>query len=251
MPLPFSLTSGQALFLDFDGTLVDLAASPDAIRVEPTLTASLRRLQERLGGALALISGRSIADLDRWLHPLVLPAAGVHGAERRSAGGAVKPLNVPSLEAVAACAQRLAQAHPGVRVERKGAAVALHYREAPGAEAACVEAFGAAVAAAPGLRLLHGKMVLEALPLGVSKGHAVEAFLAEPPFEGRQPVFIGDDVTDEAGFDAVQRRGGLAVKVGPGETMATERLAGAAEVRQWLAAQAMQDPRKEPHAARA
>jgi trehalose 6-phosphate phosphatase len=251
MPLTSPLTSGQALFLDFDGTLVDLAPRPDAIVVEPALTASLRRLHERLGGALALISGRSIDDLDRWLQPLVLPAAGVHGAERRGAGGVVTTAALPSLESVAACARRLAQAHAGVRVERKAAAVALHYREAPGAEAACVEAFSAAVAEAPGLRLLHGKMVLEALPLGVSKGHAVEAFLAEPPFLGRQPVFIGDDVTDEAGFDVVQRRGGIAVKVGPGPTIATERLAGAAEVRQWLAAQAMKDPRKEPHAARA
>jgi trehalose 6-phosphate phosphatase len=238
MPISPPLNDDHALFLDFDGTLVDIAPSPDRIVVDPALTDALARLSERLGGALAIISGRPIAELDRWLLPLKLPAAGIHGAERRRAGGEVQRLPTGALAAVGARAEVLAAAHPGVRVERKGAAVAVHYREAPQWEGVCRDTLARAVAEAPGLQLLDGKMVLEVLPLGVSKGHAIEAFLAEPPFAGRQAIFLGDDVTDEAGFEAVQRRGGVAVKVGPGPTIATQRIEGAAAVRRWLLAAA-------------
>ncbi|MED5619426.1 trehalose-phosphatase [Ideonella sp. BN130291] len=238
MPISPPLNDDHALFLDFDGTLVDIAPSPDRIVVDPALTHALARLSERLGGALAIISGRPIAELDRWLAPLTLPAAGIHGAERRRAAGTVERLPTTALDAIATRAEALAATHPGLRVERKGAAVALHYREAPQWEAACREAITQALAGAPGLQLLDGKMVLEVLPRGVSKGHAIEAFLAEPPFAGRQPLFLGDDVTDEAGFEVVQRLGGVAVKVGPGPTIAAQRIDGAAAVRRWLLAAA-------------
>jgi trehalose 6-phosphate phosphatase len=224
-----------ALFLDFDGTLVDIAPSPDAVVVEQGLTDALSALVRRLGGAVAVISGRPLAQIDRWLAPLVLPAAGVHGAERRRADGRVERLSLASLDAVAQAAQRLADAHAGLLVERKSTAVALHYRLAPELEAVCVATMTAAAARDPALHAMRGKMVIEVLPHGVSKGHAVEQFLAEPPFSGRRPVFIGDDVTDEAGFAVVRRRGGAAVRVGPGHSVATHRIDSPAAVRTWLA----------------
>ena len=237
MPFSFDLDARSALFLDFDGTLVDIASTPDAVSVAPGLTDMLHRLAGALDGALALISGRPLEQLDRFLSPLVLPAAGVHGAERRRPDGVVERRALPALERVAALALRLAAQHPGLLVERKVSAVALHYRAAPELEASCRDAMAQAVEGEPSLHVMHGKMVLEALPRGVSKGHAVDAFLREPPFAGRRPVFIGDDVTDEAGFEAVQRAGGLAVRVGDGPSIATHQLPNPAAVRGWLARQ--------------
>lgn len=228
------LDSASALFLDFDGTLVDIAPAPDRVVVEPGLVASLGSLARCMGGALGIVSGRPIAEVDRWLAPLQLPVAGIHGAERRSADGAVRRIALSGLDAVAEAAERVATLHPGLRVERKGVAVALHYRLAPQHEADCLAAMADAVSRDPGLHLMRGKMVVEVLPNGVSKGHAIDAFLAEPPFAGRRPVFLGDDVTDEHGFAAVQRLGGEAVKVGPGDTIAALRLGSPDNVRRWL-----------------
>src|SRR5688572_16515775 len=218
------LDTRSALFLDFDGTLVDIAPAPDRVVVEPGLVDALGSLAHCMGGALGIVSGRPIAEVDRWLHPLVLPVAGIHGAERRRADGSLERIALAGLGEVAAAAERVAAQHPGLRVERKGVAVALHYRLAPEQEAQCLAAMADAVSRDPSLHLMRGKMVVEVLPNGVSKGHAIDAFLAEPPFAGRRPVFLGDDVTDEHGFAAVQRLGGQAVKVGPGETVAALRL---------------------------
>ena len=124
------------------------------------------------------------------------------------------------------------RAHPGLRLETKRGSLALHYRQAPELEGLCLETLSAAIARSPGLTLLRGKMVVEAKPAAVSKGRAIEAFLEEPPFAGRQPVFIGDDVTDEAGFAVVQARGGLGVKVGEGPTAALQRLPNPAAMRE-------------------
>jgi trehalose 6-phosphate phosphatase len=233
---PPILDPGCALFLDFDGTLVDIAPTPDAVVVPPGLTDALVRLAQRLHGAVALISGRPLAQLDQFLAPLRLPAAGIHGAERRRPDGIVERRALAELDAVADVAQRLAADRPGLLVERKPCAVALHYRGAPECEALCRDAMQEVVARQPALHAIHGKMVIEVLPAGVSKGHAVEQFLLELPFAGRRPVFIGDDVTDEDGFAAVLRAGGVAVRVGSGPTVATHGLSSPQAVRRWLAA---------------
>jgi trehalose 6-phosphate phosphatase len=224
----------SALFLDFDGTLVDIAAQPEAITVPAGLVQTLAELSGYLGGALALISGRPIAQIDAFLHPLRLPAAGVHGAERRSFNGDLTLVHTHPLEHVEQVASALADRHPGLRLEVKRGSLALHYRQAPELEQLCVEAMQEAVARSPGLALLRGKMVVEAKPGGATKGHAIEAFMHEPPFSGRLPVFVGDDVTDEVGFATVQRLHGLGVKVGEGPTVAWQRLESAAALRDQL-----------------
>jgi trehalose 6-phosphate phosphatase len=225
-----------ALFLDFDGSLVDIAPQPEAVIVPSGLVGTLESLKSYLGGAVALISGRPIEQIDAFLHPLQLPAAGVHGAERRSADGVVSLMSTHPLEHVEEAALALAAKHPQLRVENKRGSVALHYRQAPELERLCLETMQAAVEQSPGLTLLRGKMVAEAKPGGASKGHAIESFLREAPFAGRTPVFVGDDFTDEVGFSTVQRLRGLGVKVGDGATVAWQRLASPAALRYQLQA---------------
>lgn len=223
-----------ALFLDFDGTLVDLAPAPEAVVVPAGLLETLRTLAGYLGGALAVISGRPIAQIDEFLHPLRLPVAGVHGAERRSLDGALTLAHTHPLEHVEEVAAALAARYPALRVESKRGSLALHYRQAPELEQLCLEAMRAAVDESPGLTLLRGKMVVEAKPGGASKGHAIEAFMHEPPFLGRSAVFIGDDATDEVGFATVQRLLGLGIKVGEGPSVAWQRLESPAALRDQL-----------------
>jgi trehalose 6-phosphate phosphatase len=140
----------------------------------------------------------------------------------------------PDLRAVARLASALAAQHDALRVEIKTAGVALHYRHAPGLEAQCLQVMLEATGSAPGLELLRGKFVFEVKPLGVSKGTAIAAFMAQPPFAGRLPLFAGDDVTDEAGFASVQQLGGQSIKIGEGATLAHYRCATPAAFRQWL-----------------
>ncbi|HSV52495.1 MAG TPA: trehalose-phosphatase [Burkholderiaceae bacterium] len=223
-----------ALFFDFDGTLVDLAPQPDAVVMPPELTPTLGALADYLGGAVAVISGRPIDQIDQFFSPLRLPVAGVHGAERRSADGALSLLNTHSLEQVQQAAVALAGIHPALHVEHKRGSIALHYRQAPELEGACHAVMQAAVADSPGLTLLRGKMVFEAKPGDASKGHAIEAFLREAPFASRTPVFVGDDFTDEVGFCTVQNRGGLGVKVGAGASAAWHRVESPAVLRHEL-----------------
>ena len=225
-----------ALFLDFDGSLVDIAPQPEAVIVPSGLVATLAALERYLGGALALISGRPIEQIDAFLHPLRLPAAGVHGAERRGADGRVTLMSTHPLQHVEEAALALAARHTALRVENKRGSVALHYRQAPQLERLCLDTMQAAVQESPGLTLLRGKMVAEAKPGGASKGRAIEAFLHEPPFAGRVPLFVGDDVTDEVGFSTVQRMQGLGVKVGEGPTVAWHRLASPDALRAQLQA---------------
>ena len=186
-----------ALFLDVDGTLLEIAATPADVQVPQRLLEVLASLSARLGGALALVSGRPIADVDGLFAPLHLPVAGAHGAERRTASGKVQRRD----DSVAlAPAKRLlaawAEARPGVLLEDKGSALALHYRLAPELEACARRAAAAALAeTGPGFQLQDGKKVLEIRATSVSKGRAIEAFMSEPPFSGRLPVFLGDDVT--------------------------------------------------------
>jgi len=230
------LTRPTALFLDFDGTLVDLADQPELVHVPPELVPLLSDLRDRLAGALAVVSGRRIVDIDTFLAPLELPAAGEHGARRRNAAGTLFETTPHDLQPVIDAVLPLAEQHPGLRLERKEAAVALHYRHAPELETLCHATLSEALRGHPGLTLLHGKFVFEAKPAGVSKGHAIEAFMQEAPFTGRQPVFAGDDVTDEAGFASVRKLGGLGIKVGQGPTMAQHRCASPAELSIWLSA---------------
>ncbi len=229
-----ALCPSCALFLDFDGTLVDLVSNPQAVVVPPGLSATLARLRDILSGAVAVVSGRPIQQIDRFLEPLVLSVAGVHGAERRRADGSFAWEAVQPMQQVEARARALAQAHPSLVVEAKRGSVALHYRQAPQLQSLCLATMQSAVEGAPGLTLLCGKMVVEAKPSRTSKSQAIEAFLDEAPFAGRTPVFVGDDVTDESGFDSVQRRGGIGVKVGAGPTLARERVAHPAAMREAL-----------------
>lgn len=234
MPALFEPDANAALFLDFDGTLVDIAPQPDGICVPAGLVDTLQRVARGLKGALAVVSGRPIAEIDRWLTPLVLPVAGIHGAERRRVDGQIERPVRASMDIIVRVVEALARRHPGLRVENKGVSVALHYRRAPECEALCLATLTQAVQNVPGLQLLHGKMVAEVLPAGIDKGQAIAAFLREPPFGGRRPVFVGDDVTDEAGFTMVQQLGGTAVKIGPGDSAAALRLPSAQALRDWL-----------------
>ncbi|MGF1594776.1 MAG: trehalose-phosphatase [Kiloniellaceae bacterium] len=228
--------SAQALFLDVDGTLLPIAPHPDAVRVPPPLIALLEDLNARIGGALALVSGRSLANLDRLFAPLRLPAAGVHGLERRGADGIVHTGDTASLlQPLRGPLADFAGARQGLLVEDKQHSLALHYRAAPTYDAEAEAFLRDLAAAAPGLEVTRGKMVLEVKPAGVDKGTAIVAFLAEPPFAGRHPVYIGDDVTDEDAFAAVNAAGGLSIRVGAAAaTAATHRLADEAAVHDWL-----------------
>lgn len=228
-----------ALFLDFDGTLADLAARPGAVRVPTRLVPLLDHLREHLQGALALVTGRPLADLDALLTPLCLPAAAEHGAVHRGADGRHCSVPVPDLQAVTRVARALARQHAGLQVELKTAAVALHYRQAPALESLCLQHLSRAVMATPGVELLHGKCVMEIKPAGVNKGLAIAAFMREPPFAGRTPWFAGDDVTDEAGFAWVQAAGGQCLKVGAGPSLARHRCASPQALRDWLSAHLM------------
>lgn len=228
------LRGNSALFIDFDGTLADIAPRPDAVALPAGLVPLLATLHGRLGGALAVVSGRPISQLDAFLAPLQLPLAGLHGAERRSASGVVTRLPEADLAEVVARLQALAAVHAGLLVEAKPGAVALHYRLAPDCEALARQAMQDALQRSPGMALLHGKMVIEMKPANASKGRAVEAFMAEPPFAGRQPLFAGDDTTDESGFAVVQAAGGAGIKIGPGPTQAQHRLDSPTRLQAWL-----------------
>lgn len=193
------------------------------------------RLNEAAGGALALISGRPLAGIDRLFSPLKLAASGQHGAERRDAAGRVHKVELPDMRKAAEAIATFAARHEGLLFENKGLSMALHYRLAPqlaqAAEAAVREA---AAGLGSALEVQAGKMVVELKPAGTDKGRAIDAFMREAPFAGRVPLFIGDDLTDEHGFEVVNRLGGHSVKVGEGPSGARWRLEAPAAVRAWL-----------------
>jgi trehalose 6-phosphate phosphatase len=225
----------SALFFDFDGTLADLAPQPDGVRLHPAVPSLLARLDQALHGAIALVSGRPVAELDAFVQPLTLCAAGVHGVERRGADGQLQRIAVDGLQAAAARIAALVQQHPALRMEAKPGALALHYRQAPALEALCAAAMAEAAAGSDGMELMHGKMVFEIKPRSASKGAAVRSFMDEAPFRQRRPWFFGDDVTDESAFQAVQALGGVTVKIGAGDTCAAHRLPDPDAMRAWLA----------------
>ncbi len=231
-PLP----AAPALFLDIDGTLLELQDSPGQVAVDRDLLALLPPLFAACNGALALVSGRPVSGIDDLFAPLKLPAAGQHGVERRDAAGETHfHLGCGiQLDVLRRRAAALAQRQPELLVEDKGASVAVHFRRAPhlaGEVRARLEEW---LEDAPDFRLQIGKMVLEAKPAGRDKGIALLEFMAEVPFRGRLPVFLGDDATDEYGFRAVTELGGMAIKVGEGSSVAPWRLPDVAAVRTWL-----------------
>ena len=214
-----------AIFTDFDGTLVELAETPDAITVPDDLGAEITAAARCVDGALAIVSGRALDDLERYL-PAQIAVAGGHGSERRRADGtrvAPPPDLVAEAAAVADRLRPFADAHEALILETKASSVALHFRKAPELEVDSRIALLEALAAAPHLELLDGKMVVEARPAAAGKGEAVRAFMLEPPFVGRVPVFLGDDDTDEDGFRVAQSMGGVGIKIGEGQTTAKLR----------------------------
>jgi trehalose 6-phosphate phosphatase len=226
-----------AWFFDLDGTLVAIQPSPGSVRIDPSLRRMITERHRATGGAVALITGRSIADIDRLFPGVRLAVAGQHGAERRRASGAYAHRPAPPAPLVAAGnrLQATLAAHRGVRVEVKGVSLALHYRAAPRL-AGYVHRLARQVAAQLGERycLQAGKRVVEIRPSGRDKGSAIRDFMQEPPFRGRIPVFLGDDTTDEFGFAMVNRLHGCSVKIGPGATQAHWRLPDVRAARSWL-----------------
>jgi trehalose 6-phosphate phosphatase len=238
LPAPKPLPLNEAaLFLDLDGTLAPIAARPQDVRPEPRRNGLIQRLVKALDGRLAVVSGRTLADVDRILEGKVAAVAAVHGLVRREADGMRHEAQPhPELAHAAALFREFAACDSGVIVEEKGLSVALHYRLAP-RHGAAAKAFAERIAAETGLTLQGGDMVEELRTPGPTKGDSVRAFMAQPPFRGATPVFLGDDATDEHGFAAVAEAGGFGVLVGPPrETRARFRLPGVEEVLRWLEA---------------
>jgi trehalose 6-phosphate phosphatase len=228
-----------ALFLDVDGTLLEIQDEPGAVDVPKRLCRVLAELQRAGDGALALVSGRSLRQLDELFSPLRLSAAGLHGLERRNLRSEVVRAK-PDPKVLEHARQRLsafADRHAGVLLEDKGLTLALHFRKAPEHRPLAAAAAEAAVADSEGaLVLLEGKMVFELKPPGCDKGQAIAAFMREPPFTGRRPVFAGDDVTDEAGFAVVNDLGGITIRIGPDDrrTAAIYRHENVSAMQSWL-----------------
>lgn len=237
-PLP-APSRAWAYFLDVDGTLVELAEHPDAVIVPQALRDMIVATQRHCGGALAVVSGRSLTVLDAMLGIPGLPMAGQHGLERRDPDGRVQQLVLApaALDEIEAELLPLRARHPGLLLERKGMSLAIHYRQAPRLGGYLHRVLAAFLAETPhGLHLQKGKYVLELKPEGHDKGSAIAAFMTQPPFRGRRPVFIGDDLTDEHGFAMVNALQGISIKVGRGATRASWRLPDVLAVRAWLAA---------------
>ncbi len=236
LPVPPKIDRRQdSIFLDFDGTLAAIEATPDAVRLTPATLAALERARHALDGRLAIISGRSLAALDGLVAAPALCMAGVHGLERRAATGAVMRMRASeALEAARVRLQALGEREPRLLIEDKGLGVAVHYRQAPDLEG-LARREASAIADEHGLMLQTGKMVYEIRDRGADKGAAVQAFMAEPPFTGTRPIFVGDDDTDEIAFRAAADLGGFGILVGqPRATAARYGLADIDAVRAWL-----------------
>ncbi len=208
--------SAFAYFLDVDGTLLEIRPRPQEVLADAALRGLVKDVAAAAGEALALVSGRKIDDIDRIFEPVILPAAGLHGAEIRFQDGGRIFADGGVMEAARPKLRDFANRRPGLMLEDKGATIALHFRQQPDLEN---EVLGLLQSVAQSLDLVvqRGKMVVELKPAGHSKATAIEVLLASSPFKGRTPVFIGDDLTDESGFDFVNECGGVSVRVGPAE----------------------------------
>jgi trehalose 6-phosphate phosphatase len=230
-------TGKAALLLDFDGTLVPLAPTPDAVRRPDDLVERLAAMRHRLDGAIAIVSGRSISAIDRWLAPLKLDCAGLHGAELRLNGKTMRIAGDASLAgAKRFAARRIASLGGGILLEDKELAFALHWREDVAREAdALLIAMDALAVAGDGWRLQRGNCVAEILPATIDKGLAVQRVMAAAKYRNRCPIYCGDDLPDEAAFAVVQSMGGVGVKIGAGASCAQWRLADPAALANVLA----------------
>ena len=238
-PPPPLLDRHCALFLDVDGTLLEFAARPDLVRLPLGALDTIGRISDRLDGALALVSGRPLRELDLLFAPLLLPAAGLHGQHMRGADAPAQLAGGDALLALRSAAAQLAERIPGVVIEDKDSNLALHWRMAPAAEAPLRALVGEHMPSLPDYRMQPGDHVIELVPANVDKGRAVNTLLAQPPFKGRTPVFVGDDLTDEFGFAAVAAAGGWSVLVGEREpSQARYGLPDPSSVHQWLRANA-------------
>jgi trehalose 6-phosphate phosphatase len=239
-PPPDRGTEDWALFLDIDGTLLEHAPHPDAVVVDEPLRTLIADLQDEMDGALAFITGRSIAATDRLFAPLKLPIAGLYGLEHRlRPGGPVKTADEPA--DIATLADEIEAEFYGnnVHVERKGPILAIHTRAAPHLLARSIQLVEQALARLPrGYRILPGNAGVELMPLEAVKGAAIRRFMDIAPFRGRRPVFLGDDTSDESGFETVNAAGGTSIRIKPaGSTGATYSLARVSDVLAWLARQ--------------
>jgi trehalose 6-phosphate phosphatase len=233
------LSAEDALFLDVDGTLLEFAARPDEVSIPKGLRETLKAIETKLDGALALISGREIDDLDRLFAPLRLPAAGVHGAEiRLSATASAHAFGRRLPEALIEAIAERAHAFPGVLIERKDFTIAVHYAQARGCKDALRAMIEEEMERQPmeGAEILEAHLAFEVKCASYDKGSAIETILETPPFLGRKPIFVGDDITDEYGFSAVKRASGQTFSVAKPRRDATQLFANPAEVRAWLAA---------------
>lgn len=226
-----------AFFFDVDGTLATLQSRPEEVFIPETVIASLDGLSRLSDGALALVSGRPISELDALISPLHLPLAGIHGAERRDADNHLTRCTLPyeTITALTSLLKQQMASMPGTQLEIKGIAFALHYRRAAHFQQQIQALAESVTGKFPELTLQPGKCVVEIKPKGVNKGAAIAEFMQQAPFMDRIPVFIGDDLTDEAAFVKVNAMNGISVKVGEGQTEAAYRLPDVAAVSQWLA----------------
>lgn len=237
-PPPPVPRSEWSYFFDIDGTLSVLAPTPEDARLAPDVRERLEVLRERCDGVVAVVSGRSLRDIDAICEGLRLPAAGQNGVERRTADGRVKHLPVPrgELDRALPVLLRLVARNPRLLLEDKGHSLALHYRAVPPMAGVAHRTMRQVQRLlGDGFRVQRGKRVVELLSAGIDKGGAVRAFLSETPFYGRLPVFVGDDASDEPAFTAVNALSGHSVKVGAGPTGARWRLSGVNAVRRWMA----------------
>lgn len=227
----------SALFLDIDGTILDMARSPDAVVVPADLKTSLKRLAGDLRGAVAFVSGRSLAAIDALFAPLKLASVGCHGAQVRGQDGAVTALTGPLPSTIRGVFRKLAEDHPGVLLEDKVYALSLHYRLAPEARPALEAAMKkhAALFAAENVSILRGKAVIDARPVGIDKGVGVRTLFAQRPFRGRSLLFGGDDTTDLDVFHILPDLGGRGFSVGRHFPGVEHVFASPHAVRQWLA----------------
>lgn len=234
---PPNASPNWAYFLDFDGTLIEFAKSPKDVVVDRALRELIARMLLVSGGALAVVSGRLISDLQNLFGCSCPALGGLHGLERRDGSGNIWRYAATSapVHAAKATLAPLLERHPGLLFEDKGVSFALHYRLVPGLAHVVIKMMEQLlVSCGPGMELQRGKFVLELKPAGHDKGTAVCQFMKEPHFAGRRSVFIGDDLNDEPGFAEVNRRNGISIKVGPGASCARYRLNDVSEVRQWL-----------------
>jgi trehalose 6-phosphate phosphatase len=239
-PSPLELDGRNiALFLDIDGTLLEHRPHPDDVSVDNRLRALLAAIAQTLGGAVAFVTGRNVAMVDRLFAPLHLPTAGLYGLEHRlTPDGPVERAGEPAdLAAVADRLQHQFHTTEGIYFERKGAVLAVHTRAAPAAFPLVKAAAEQALARLPeGYRIVAGHAGLEFVPLEALKSAAIERFMGVRPFADRRPVFIGDDVSDEAGFEYVNSRNGVSIRVRPqAATEARFALPDVASVHEWLA----------------